>query len=92
MKRTNEQMARSCKATATACAKNKDYLLAAFYTNAAAGFELKAEGTTRRPNMVIRKNKKSYTVETNRGRVIYETTKQTEAEKVLAYLKEKARQ
>lgn len=42
--------------------------------------------------MVIRKNKKSYTVETNRGRVIYETTKQTEAEKVLAYLKEKARQ
>jgi hypothetical protein len=92
MEKTNEQKARSCEATAKACAKRKDYLLATFYKNAAAGFELKAEGKDRRPNMVIRKNKKSYTVETNRGRVIYETKKQTEAEKVLAYLREKANQ
>lgn len=84
--------ARSCKAMAAACTKRKDYKLATFYTNAAAGFELKEEGKARRPQVVIRKNKKSYTVETNRGRVIYETKKQEEAEKVLAYLREKARQ
>ena len=92
MEKTNKQKARSCEATAEACAKRQDYLLATFYKNAALGFYLKAQGLDRRPQMVIRKNKKSYTVETNRGRVIYETKKQTEAEKVLAYLREMARQ
>lgn len=42
--------------------------------------------------MIIRKNKHTYTVETTTGQVIYETKSQEEAEKVLAYLREKARQ
>ena len=92
MEKTNKTQAKRCRSKATAYARRGDNLLATFYTNAALGFELKAEGKDRRPSMVIRKNKKSYTVETNRGRVIYETKKQTEAEKVLAYLREKANQ
>jgi hypothetical protein len=90
MKKDYEKQAKSCRAMAKACAKRKDNLLAAFYTNAAAGFELRAEGRYRRHCMVIRKNKKTYTVETNRGRVIFETKKLEEAQKVLAYLNEKA--
>ena len=42
--------------------------------------------------MVIRKNKKTYTVEATNGQVIYETKSLEEAEKVLAYLREKANQ
>lgn len=92
MKKTNEQNAKSCKAMATACAKRGDHLLATFYKNAQVGFELKAEGKARRPQMVIRKNKKTYTVEATNGQVIYETKSLEEAEKVLAYLREKANQ
>lgn len=92
MKKDYEKQAKSCRAMAIACSKRKDNILAAFYTNAALGFELKAEGNQRRPQMIIRQNKKGYTVETNRGQVIYETKNKEEAEKVLAYLREKARQ
>ena len=92
MEKTNEQQAKSCEAIAKACAKRKDYLLATFYTNAGLGFKLRAQGRDRRPQVIIRKNKKTYTVETNRGRAIYETKDREEAEKVLAYLREKANQ
>ena len=92
MEKTNEQKAKSCRAMAIACTKRKDNVLAAFYTNAALGFELKAEGKYRRPQMIIRQTRKGYTVETNRGQVIFETKIKEEAEKVLAYLNEKANQ
>ena len=92
MEKTNEQKAKSCKAMAKACAKRSDYLLATFYTKAEQGYKLKAQGKDRRPQMIIRQNKKTYSVETTAGQVIYETKDREEAEKVLAYLKEKARQ
>ena len=92
MEKKYEKQARSCKAMATACTKRKNYTLATFYEKASKGFELKAEGKDRRTQMVIRKNKHTYTVETTTGQVIYETKSQEEAEKVLAYLREKARQ
>ena len=91
MKKDYEKQAKSCKATAKACAKRNDNNLATFYEKAAKGFELKAQGK-RRTDMIIRKNKHTYTVETTTGQVIYETKSQEEAEKVLAYLREKARQ
>ena len=92
MEKTNEQKAKSCRAAAIACTKRKDNLLAAFYTNAALGYQLKAEGKYRRPQMIIRQTRKGYTVETNRGQVIFESKSKEEAEKVLAYLNEKANQ
>lgn len=92
MKKDYEKQAKSCRAMAIACTKRKDNILAAFYTNAALGFELKAEGSYRRPQMIIRQTKKGYTVETTRGQIIFETKDKTEAEKVLAYLIEKANQ
>lgn len=92
MKKDYEKQARSCRAMAIACTKRKDNILAAFYTNAALGFELKAEGKYRRPQMIIKKTKKGFEVQTNHGQVILETKDQKQAEKVLAYLREKARQ
>ena len=92
MEKTNGQKAKKCRAMAIVCTKRKDHLLAAFYTNAALGYQLKAEGNYRRPQMIIRQTKKGYTVETNRGQVIFETKDKAEAEKVLAYLREKANQ
>ena len=92
MKKDYEKQAKSCKATAKACAKRKDMNLATFYEKAAQGFKLKAQGKDRRSDMIVRKNKHTYTVETTTGQVLYETKSQEEAEKVLAYLREKARQ
>ena len=91
MKKDYENQAKSCKAAAKACAKRKDMNLATFYEKAAQGFKLKAQGK-RRSDMIVRKNKHTYTVETTTGQVIFETKSQEEAEKVLAYLREKANQ
>ena len=92
MEKNYEKQAKSCKAMAKACTKRQDMTLATFYEKAAKGFELKAAGKDRRANMIIRKNKTGYSVETTTGQVIYETKSQDEAEKVLAFLREKARQ
>jgi hypothetical protein len=91
MKKDYEEKAQACKNKMEAYHKKGEPLLEKFYRKAAIGFQLKAAGLDRRANMVIRKNKKVYAVENN-GQKIYETKNQTEAEKVLAYLREKANQ
>ena len=92
MKKDYEKQAKACKAVAEACNKRSESYLEQFYRKAAVGFERKAEGRERRTGVIIYKDKQKYKIETTNGQVIYETKDKTEAEKVLAYLREKANQ